>query len=218
MIIAGCKDTLRGQGLDTPEIQRLPAALAVRPSFRPDLNLTKENTSSYCVAINPQQQRTGWYTAAPLEHSLQMHRELTETEEQVEMQLKPAYIWHNEQQQPCKYAMVQLQASDAEQDKQTLRFHPSPLWQGSMRSHSAWLGCEMMTTHSCASPIYRTYIHKLFGNSHLSQSKTLRAYVQLLQQSTWHTYGNQPLHRKPLVGVPFPPRQQRPRCMPTSDV
>ena len=119
MIIAGCKDTLRGQGLDTPEIQRLPAALAVRPSFRPDLNLTKENTSSYCVALNPQQHRTGWYTADPLEHSLQMHRELTVTEEQVEMQLKPAYIWHNEQQQPCKYAMVQLQASDAEQDKQT---------------------------------------------------------------------------------------------------
>ena len=119
MIMAGCKDTLRGQGLDTPEIQRLPDALAVRPSFRPDLNLTKENTSSYCIAINPQQHRAGWYTAGPLAHCLQMHRELTETEEQVEMQLKPAYIWHNEQQQPCKYAMVQLQASDAEQDKQT---------------------------------------------------------------------------------------------------
>ena len=87
----------------------------------------------------------------------------------------------------------------------SLRFHPSPLLQGSMRSHSAWLGCEMMTTHSCASPIYRTYIHKSFGNSHPSRSKTLRAYVQLLQQSTWHTYGNQPPHRKPLVGVPFPP-------------
>ena len=119
MIMAGCKDTLRGQGLGTPEIQRLPDALAVRPSFRPDLNLTKENTSSYCIAINPQQHRAGWYTAGPLEHCLQTHRELTETEEQVEMQLKPAYIWHNEQQQPCKYAMVQLQASDAEQDKQT---------------------------------------------------------------------------------------------------
>ena len=119
MIVAGCKDTLRGQGLDTPEIQRLPDALAVRPSFRPDLNLTKENTSSYCIAINPQQHRAGWHTAGPLEHCLQKHRELTETEEQVEMQLKPAYIWHNEQQQPCKYAMVQLQASDAEQDKQT---------------------------------------------------------------------------------------------------
>ena len=119
MIMAGCKDTLRGQGLDTPEIQRLPDALAVRPSFRPDLNLTKENTSSYCITINPQQHRAGWYTAGPLAHCLQMHRELTETEEQVEMQLKPAYIWHNEQQQPCKYAMVQLQASDAEQDKQT---------------------------------------------------------------------------------------------------
>ena len=92
MIIAGCKDTLRGQGLNTPEIQRLPAALAVRPSFRPDLNLTKENTSSYCVVTNPQQQCTGWYTAGPLEHSLQMHRELTETEEQVEMQLKPASV------------------------------------------------------------------------------------------------------------------------------
>ena len=53
MIVAGCKDTLRGQGLDTPEIQRLPAALAVRPSFRPDLNFTKENTSSLLCCSQP---------------------------------------------------------------------------------------------------------------------------------------------------------------------
>ena len=51
----------------------------------------------------------GWHTLAAVEQSHQWHRDLTRSEDQVEMQLKPAFQWTNEQQAPCKIAIIQLQ-------------------------------------------------------------------------------------------------------------
>ena len=116
-IVAGSKDALRDQGLEAHNIQRIPDLLAVRPIYRPDLNLTKQNMSSHCIFVKYQQHSPGWHTATALENCLQKHRELTQIDDQVEMQLKPAYLWHDELQPPCKLAMIQLQATDGDQDR-----------------------------------------------------------------------------------------------------
>ena len=117
-IVAGSKDTLREQGLETYDIRQIPDLLAVRPIYRPELNLTKQNMSSYCIFVNYQQNTPGWHTAAALEECLERHRKLTQTDHQVEMQLKPAYLWYDEQQTPCKFAMIQLQTNHGDQERQ----------------------------------------------------------------------------------------------------
>ena len=63
-IVAGNKDTLREQGLETYDIRQIPDLLAVRPIYRPELNLTKQNMSSYWIFVNYQQNTPGWHTAA----------------------------------------------------------------------------------------------------------------------------------------------------------
>ena len=116
-IVAGSKDTLREQGLETHNIRQIPDVLAVRPIYRPELNLTKQNMSSYCIFVNYQQNAPGWHTAAALEDCLERHRKLTQTDHQVEMQLKPAYLWYDEQQTPCKFAMIQLQINHGDHER-----------------------------------------------------------------------------------------------------
>ena len=117
-IVAGNKDTLREQGLETYDIRQIPDLLAVRPIYRPELNLIKQNMSSYCIFVNYQQNTPGWHTAEALEECLERHRKLTQTDHQVEMQLKPAYLWYDEQQTPCKFAMIQLQTHHSDQERQ----------------------------------------------------------------------------------------------------
>ena len=115
-IVAGNKDTLREQGLETHDIRQIPDLLAVRPIYRPELNLTKQNMSSYCIFVNYQQNTPGWHTAAALEECLERHRKLTQTDHQVEMQLKPAYLWYDEQQTPCKCSWPQVHHQQASRD------------------------------------------------------------------------------------------------------
>ena len=78
-------------------LQGAPDLLAARPIYRPDLNLTKENMSSQCIFVKPKPNAPGWHTPAAIEQSHQWHRDLTQSEDQVEMQLKPAFQWANEQ-------------------------------------------------------------------------------------------------------------------------
>ena len=73
--------------------------------------------SSHCIFVKCQKNSPGWHTATALEDCLQKHHELTQVDDQVELQLRPAYLWHNEQQKPCKFAMIQLQSTDGEQDR-----------------------------------------------------------------------------------------------------
>ena len=95
----------------------MPDLLATRPIYRPDLNLTKDNMSSQCIFVKPRPHTPGWHTPAAVEQSHQWHRDLTESENQVEMQLKPAFHWTNEQQAPCKIAIIQLQGGRGDHER-----------------------------------------------------------------------------------------------------
>ena len=117
MSTAGDKDTLISSGLDIRATRGVPDLLAARPIYRPDLNLTKENMSSQCIFVKPKPNAPGWHTPASVEQSHQWHRDLTQSEDQVEMQLKPAFQWANEQQPPCKIAITQLQSGGGDQER-----------------------------------------------------------------------------------------------------
>ena len=116
-LVAGDKDTLISSGLDGRATRGMPDLLAARPIYRPDLNLTKENMSSQCIFIKPTPNTPGWHTRAAIEQSHQWDRDLTQGEDQVEMQLKPAFQWANEQQAPCKIAIIQLQGGGGDQER-----------------------------------------------------------------------------------------------------
>ena len=97
-LVAGDKDTLTSSGLDCRATRGMADLLATRPIYRPDLNLTKDNMNSQCIFLKPRPDTPGWRTPAAVEQSHQWHRDLTQSEDQVEMQLKPAFQWVNEQQ------------------------------------------------------------------------------------------------------------------------
>ena len=73
--------------------------------------------SSQCIFVKPRPNAPGWHTPATVERSHQWHRDLTQSEDQVEMQLKPAFQWANEQQAPCKIAVIQVQGGGGDQER-----------------------------------------------------------------------------------------------------
>ena len=116
-LVAGDKDTLISSGLDVRATRDMPDLLAARPIYRPDLNLTRDNMSSQCIFVKPKPDAPGWHTPAAIERSHQWHRDLTQSEDQVEMQIKPAFQWANEQQTLCKIAIIQLQGGGGDQER-----------------------------------------------------------------------------------------------------
>ena len=116
-LVAGDKDTLTSSGLDGRATRGMADLLPTRPIYRPDLNLTKDNMNSQCIFLKPRPDTPGWRTPAAVEQSHQWRRDLTQSEDQVEMQLKPAFQWVNEQQAPCKIAIIQLQGGGGDQER-----------------------------------------------------------------------------------------------------
>ena len=116
-LVAGDKDTLTSSGLDGRAMRGMADLLATRPIYRPDLNLTKDNMNSQCIFLKPRPDTPGWRTPAAVEQSHQWRRDLTQSEDQVEMQVKPAFQWVNEQQAPCKIAIIQLQGGGGDQER-----------------------------------------------------------------------------------------------------
>ena len=59
----------------------------------------------------------GVHLPSSIAECLELHRDLTQQHDGIELQVRPAFLWQSEQQEPCKIAVFQMQLTDAEQEQ-----------------------------------------------------------------------------------------------------